>query len=117
MWRDRHRSLLRRTLGHSARPGKETKQPLLRSAPPIPGLVTAVVKRDESPESCVGLDAEAAHKEVAKKVAEAVEKVRHGPVAPLQPRLPMTVTLSMRTMDRAAKAAQNQACSASATTR
>jgi D-amino peptidase len=72
----------------------------------FPGVVTAVVKRDTSPESCTGLDPEAAHKELAKKVAEAVEKLRKGELRPYKPTLPMTVTLRMRTMDGAAKAAQ-----------
>jgi D-amino peptidase len=72
----------------------------------FPGVVTAIVKRDESPESCIGLDPGAAHKELARKVAEAIEKVRTGQLRPYKPRLPMTVTLRMRTMDGAAKAAQ-----------
>ena len=72
----------------------------------FPGVVTAVVKRDTSPESCTGLDPDAAHKELARKVAEAVEKVRTGQLRPYKPTLPMTITLRMRTMDGAAKAAQ-----------
>jgi D-amino peptidase len=72
----------------------------------FPGVVTAVVKRDTSPESCTGLDPDSAHKELARKVAEAIEKVRSGQLRPYKPALPMTVTLRMRTMDGAAKAAQ-----------
>jgi D-amino peptidase len=74
----------------------------------FPGVVTAVVKRDTSPESCTGLDPDAAHKELARKVAEAIEKARTGQFRPYKPALPMTVTLRMRTMDGAAKAAQRQ---------
>ena len=72
----------------------------------FPGIVTAVVKRDLSPELATGLDAPAAHRELAKRVAEAVEVARAGDLRPYKPMLPMTVTVRMRTMDGAAKAAQ-----------
>jgi D-amino peptidase len=72
----------------------------------FPGVVTAMVKRDTSPESCTGLDPDAAHKELSRKVAEAIAKARTGQLKPYKPRLPMTISLRMRTMDGAAKAAQ-----------
>jgi D-amino peptidase len=72
----------------------------------FPWIVTAVVKRDMSPESCTGLDPDAAHKELARKVAEAIERSRSGQFRPYKPKLPMTITVRMRTMDGAAKAAQ-----------
>jgi len=72
----------------------------------FPGVVTALVKRNGSPESCKGLDPDAAHKELSRKVAEAIAKARAGQFRPYKPALPMTITLRMRTMDGAAKAAQ-----------
>jgi D-amino peptidase len=72
----------------------------------FPGVVTAVVKRDTSPDTCTGMDPDAAHRELARKVAEAVQKLRNGELRPYKPALPMTVTLRMRTMDAARKAAE-----------
>ena len=71
----------------------------------FPGVVTTSVKRGKD-ELCAGLDPGAAHKETARGVAEAVEKLRAGKMRPYKPTLPMTITLRMRTMDAAAKAAQ-----------
>lgn len=70
------------------------------------GVVTAVVKQAESAELSAGLDQKAAHREVERKVAEAIEKVRNRQFRPYKPALPMTVTVRMRTMDGAAKAAK-----------
>src|SRR5262249_21055431 len=72
----------------------------------FPGVVTAVVKRSTGPESCTGLDPEAAHKEVSLRVAEAIAKLKRGEMRPFKTTLPMTVTIRMRTMDGAAKAAK-----------
>lgn len=72
----------------------------------FPGVVTAVVKRDISPETCSGMDPGEAHRELSRKVAEAVQKLRTGELRPYKPALPMTVTLRMRTMDAARKAAE-----------
>jgi D-amino peptidase len=73
----------------------------------FPGVVTAAVKRGgPNPERCTGLEPAAAHKEIARGIAEAVEGLRAGRMRPYKPDLPMTITLKMRTMDAAAKAAQ-----------
>jgi D-amino peptidase len=69
----------------------------------FPGVVTAVVKRAKGEEQAAGLEPDAAHREVTRKVAEAVEKARSGKLRPYKPSLPMTVTVQMRTMDAAAK--------------
>ena len=73
----------------------------------FPGVATAAVKRGgPNPELCTGLDAAAAHRETAKGIAQALENLRAGKMRPYKPVLPMTITLRMRTMDAAAKAAQ-----------
>jgi len=72
----------------------------------FPGVVTAAVKQAESAEICAGMDQAAAHREVKRKVAEAIEKARTQQLRPYKPTLPMTVTVRMRTMDHAAKIAQ-----------
>src|SRR5712692_1564681 len=71
----------------------------------FPGVVTAAVKRGTT-DSCTGLDPESAHRETAWGVVQAIESLRAGKVRPYKPALPMTITLRMRTMDGAAKAAQ-----------
>ena len=71
----------------------------------FPGVVTAAVKRGAT-DACTGLDPEAAHKETARRVAEAIENLHGNKPRPYKPTLPMTITLRMRTMDAAAKAAQ-----------
>jgi len=50
-------------------------------------VVTAVVKRAKVPEVAAGLEPEAAHRETARKAAEAVEKVRTGKLRPFKPTL------------------------------
>ena len=65
-------------------------------------VVTAVVKRAKVPEVAAGLEPEAAHRETARKAAEAVEKVRTGKLRPFKPTLPMTIEVRMRTVDGAA---------------
>ncbi|MCC6391025.1 MAG: M55 family metallopeptidase [Bryobacterales bacterium] len=71
----------------------------------FPGIVTAAVKQGTT-ETCTGLGQEQAHAETAKGVREAIAKLRSGGMKPYKPALPMTITLRMRTMDAAAKAAQ-----------
>ena len=71
----------------------------------FPGVVTTAVKQGTG-ELCTGLDAESARKATARGVGEAIEKLRAGTMRPYKPALPMTITLRMRTMDAAAKAAQ-----------
>ncbi|MBK5290981.1 MAG: M55 family metallopeptidase [Acidobacteriia bacterium] len=71
----------------------------------FPWAATAAVKRGTT-ESCTGLDQKSAQKETARGVAQAIQNLRAGAVRPYKPTLPMTITLRMRTMDGAAKAAQ-----------
>jgi D-amino peptidase len=71
----------------------------------FPGAVTTAVKKGTT-DSCTGLDPEAAQRETARGVARAIETLRAGKMRPYKPAIPMTVTLRMRTMDAAAKAAQ-----------
>lgn len=71
----------------------------------FPWVVTTAVKRGTT-EFCTGLDPQAAHQATAKGIAEAIEGLRAGKMRPYKPKLPMTITLRMRTMDAAAKAAQ-----------
>jgi len=73
----------------------------------FPGVVTAAVKRGgTNPELCTGLNPDSARRETARRIGEAIENLRAGKMRPYKPTLPMTITLRMRTMDGAAKAAQ-----------
>jgi D-amino peptidase len=72
----------------------------------FPGVVTVAVKAAETAELAAGMDQETAHREVARKVAEAIGKARTRQLRPYKPALPMTVAVRMRTMDGAAKAAK-----------
>jgi D-amino peptidase len=73
----------------------------------FPDIVTTAVKRGgPDPEVCTGPDAAAARRRTALGVAEAIQAVRTRKMRPYKPALPMTVTLRLRTMDAAAKAAQ-----------
>ena len=72
----------------------------------FPGVVTAAVKQAESAEAAVGLDQAEAHREVERRVAEAIEKARARRFRPFKPALPMTVTVRMRTLEGAAKIAK-----------
>jgi D-amino peptidase len=73
----------------------------------FPGAVTAAVKRAENAERCSGPEPEAARRLTAQKVAEAVARLRAGDrPAPFKPRLPMTVSIRMATVQDADKAAQ-----------
>jgi D-amino peptidase len=70
----------------------------------FPGVITAAVKRAESHDLCSGLDAEAARRLTAQKVAAAIEKARSVRPAPYKPSLPMRVRVRLSS-PAAAKAA------------
>lgn len=73
----------------------------------FPEVVTAAVKQGGTdPELCTGMDQESAHRETAKGITEALKALQARRMRPYKPKLPMTITLRMRTMDAAAKAAQ-----------
>lgn len=72
----------------------------------FPGIVTAPVKRAVSRDLATGLDAAAGRRLTAEKIAEAIAKVRKQPFSPVKPKLPMTVTVRMRTPEGAAAAAK-----------
>jgi D-amino peptidase len=73
----------------------------------FPWIVTSVVKwSTDSPELCDGLTPENGYKETARGIAEAIAKLRAGEMRPYKPRLPMTVTVRLATMDAAAAVAQ-----------
>ena len=73
----------------------------------FPWIVTSVVKwGTTSPELCHGLSPEAGYKETARGIAEAIAKLRAGEMRPYKPRLPMTVTIRLATMEAAAAAAK-----------
>ena len=72
----------------------------------FPGVVTAAVKRAESPALCSGLDPESARRLTAQKVGEAIAKARARRFPPYKPALPMTVTIRMGTAKWAEAAAQ-----------
>jgi len=73
----------------------------------FPGTVTAAVKRGgENFEVCTGLDPEAAHRETARRIAEAFAGLRAGKMRPYKPSLPMTLRLRVNTVELAAKMAQ-----------
>jgi D-amino peptidase len=71
----------------------------------FPGVVTAAVKGAESHDACSGLDAAAARRLTAQKVAEAIERARSDRPAPYKPSLPMRVTIRMTTTAAADAAA------------
>jgi D-amino peptidase len=73
----------------------------------FPGVVATAVKRGgANPETCVALDPESGRRETARGIGEAIQNLRAGRARPYKPSLPMTITLRMRTMDAASKAAQ-----------
>jgi len=72
----------------------------------FPGVVTAVVKHAESADRASGLDAEAARRLTARKVAEAIEKLRTAKPRAFKPELPMTVSIRMKTVAAAQAAAK-----------
>ena len=54
----------------------------------FPGVVTAAVKQAESAEECAGFDQTSAHREVRRRVAEAIEKARRRELRPYKPNFP-----------------------------
>jgi D-amino peptidase len=66
-----------------------------------PWIVTAEVKRAIGRDQCVGLDPEAGRQLTAQRVAEAIELTRAGKLSPYKPRLPVTVTVELRTIEQA----------------
>ena len=72
----------------------------------FPGIVTACVKKALDRENCSGLTAEEGRRLTAKKVAEAIKKLRAGKCRPFQPALPMTVTVRMHEAAKAEEAAK-----------
>jgi D-amino peptidase len=71
----------------------------------FPGVTTACVKRALAPDTCEGPDPAAARRLTAEKVAEAIESLRSGRCRPFQPTLPVTVTVTMATPEKAEAAA------------
>jgi len=71
----------------------------------FPGVVTALVKRAESSDRASGLKAEAARRLTARKIAEAIGKLRTAKPRPFKPALPMTVSIRMTTVAAARAAA------------
>jgi D-amino peptidase len=71
----------------------------------FPWVVTTAVKSGTT-DLCTGLTPDEAKRETARGIRQAIEGLRAGKMRPYKPALPMTVTLRMRTMDAAAKAAQ-----------
>ena len=70
----------------------------------FPGVVTAPVKRAVHAELATGLAPEEAHRLTARRVAEAVDRLRAGSApAPYKPHLPMQVTLRLTTVEEADK--------------
>ncbi|MBN1399465.1 MAG: M55 family metallopeptidase, partial [Anaerolineae bacterium] len=71
----------------------------------FPEVLTAEVKRAVSHDLCAGLEAEAARRLTAEKVAEAIAVARSGGSQPYKPALPMTVTIRMKSIAAAQAAA------------
>jgi D-amino peptidase len=67
----------------------------------FPWVVTAEVKQAVGRDQCVGLDPEAGRRLTAQRIAEAIESWRAGKQAPFKPKLPMAVTIEMRTIEQA----------------
>jgi D-amino peptidase len=69
----------------------------------FPGVVTAIVKRAKTTELAGGVAPEAGRRETARKITQAIERLRSGKLRPFKPSLPMTIEVRMRTMDAASK--------------
>jgi D-amino peptidase len=68
----------------------------------LPGIVTAVVKRAVSYEMAEGPDPQAARELTARKVKEAIEKLKSGgKFTTYRPTLPMTVSVRLTTTEAA----------------
>ena len=63
----------------------------------FPGIVAVPVKRALDHDHCTGPDLDTAHRLVAEGVARAVANLRAGRCRPFAPKLPMTVTIRMKT--------------------
>ena len=72
----------------------------------FPGIVTAPIKRAVEADTCTGLEPAAARGLTAAKMAEAVEALRADHCRPFQPNLPMTVTITMTTAQKAESTAE-----------
>jgi D-amino peptidase len=72
----------------------------------FPGVVTAEVKRAIGRDQCLGPDPAAARRLTAEKIAEAIALTRAGKISPFKPKLPMTVTVELRTIELAETLAQ-----------
>jgi D-amino peptidase len=72
----------------------------------FPGIVTACVKRAVSHDACGGLDPTSARRLTADKVTQAIHNLRAGQCQAFQPTLPMTVTITMTTAEKADEAAK-----------
>jgi D-amino peptidase len=72
----------------------------------FPGVVTAEVKRAIGRDQCLGPDPAAARRLTAQKIAEAIALTRAGKLSPFKPKLPMTVTVELRTIELAETLAQ-----------
>ena len=72
----------------------------------FPGIVTACVKRAVSPDACGGLDPTSARRLTADKVTQAIHNLRAGRCQAFQPTLPMTVTITMASAEKADEAAK-----------
>lgn len=73
----------------------------------FPWIETSIVKwPTDSPEVCEGLSPEHGHKETARGIVEAIRRLRAGHMRAYKPRLPMTVSIRLATMDAAAAAAK-----------
>jgi len=72
----------------------------------FPGIVTACVKRSLNRDTCEGPDPAAARRLTADRAVEAVEALRAGRCRPFAPTLPMVVTITMTSAEKAEAAAQ-----------
>lgn len=72
----------------------------------FPGVVTAAVKHAQSHDLCSGLDVDSAHRLTAQKIAEAIDRASNDKPKPYKPKLPMTVTVKMKTAELAETASQ-----------
>jgi D-amino peptidase len=66
-----------------------------------PGVVTAEVKRAIGRDQCIGPEPAEGRRLTAEKITESIDLLRAGRLEPFKPRLPMTVTIEMRTIEQA----------------
>ncbi len=72
----------------------------------FPGVTTACVKRATGHDTCEGPDLESAHRLTAEKITQAIAEVRAGRCQAFQPKLPMTIAITLITPEEAEKAAK-----------